>query len=56
MSYYVKLPDGTRVGPFKTTAAAHHWCEQRYVMEFSLHLLQDPHIPCFMRHEQGPDH
>ncbi len=56
MTYYVKLPDGTRVGPFRTVQGARKWCADRYADEFSLHMMQDPDVPCFLRREQGPDH
>jgi hypothetical protein len=56
MVFYVKLLDGTRVGPFRTVGAAQKWCFDRYVDEFSLHTLYDPHVPCYLRREQGPDH
>lgn len=56
MAYYLKLPDGTRVGPFSTIVEAHDWAELRKISGHSFHLLQSPDIPCNRRHEQGPDH
>jgi hypothetical protein len=56
MNYYIKLPDRTRVGPFKTIGAVQLWAHQRGYDEFSVHFLQNPDLPNEMRHEQGPDH
>lgn len=56
MNYYIKLPDRTRVGPFRTVGAVQLWAHQRGYQEFSIHFLQSPDLPNELRHEQGPDH